>query len=73
MNASRRLFDTLLHCSYQAKRARGCATASSTLQNLMRDRSNQLMRRRDRDAALVKTQFDAAWSHDTIPLHIDDL
>ncbi|WP_213805087.1 hypothetical protein [Granulicella sp. dw_53] len=32
-----------------------------------------LMQRRDADAALVKTQFDAAWKHADITLHIDDL
>jgi tetratricopeptide (TPR) repeat protein len=32
-----------------------------------------LMQHRDADAALVKSQFDAAWSHATIKLRIDDL
>jgi tetratricopeptide (TPR) repeat protein len=31
-----------------------------------------LMQHRDADAALVKAQFDAAWSHATIGLHIED-
>jgi tetratricopeptide (TPR) repeat protein len=32
-----------------------------------------LMQHRDDDAGFVKTQFDAAWSHATITLRIDDL
>jgi hypothetical protein len=31
------------------------------------------MQHHDTDAALVKTQFDAAWKHATIKLQISDL
>jgi tetratricopeptide (TPR) repeat protein len=32
-----------------------------------------LLQHREADAALVKTQFDAAWSHASVELHINDL